>query len=147
MTQSRPNGEPQAHPEGGGPIVPIGTLIPHDQFVSDLPLGLWDLHTVESWAMAVLQEAMDVSSRPPQPPPGQDPEPVRLPQGNVQMSVQFTVRNLGDGSVGVAATFDRNAEGGTSFYSHHLVRLHVRASEPLTFEKPDANRISRPPGT
>jgi hypothetical protein len=70
MTQSQPNGEPQVQPEGEGPIVPIGTSIPHDQFVSDLPLRLWDLHTVESWAMAVLQEAMDESSRPPQPPLG-----------------------------------------------------------------------------
>jgi hypothetical protein len=63
------------------------------------------------------------------------------------MSVQFTVMNLGDGSVGVAATFDRNAKGGTSFYSHHLVRLHVRASELPTFEKPDATASSRPLGT
>jgi hypothetical protein len=135
MTQT--TGDPQVQPEGTEPIVPIGMSIPHthDDLIQ-LPLGQWDLHTPESWAMAVLQEAMDVASRPPQPAPGQDLVPPTLPMGNTQMDVQFSVMNLGDGSIGVAATFLRTAPGGKDFFNHHLVRLHVRASQPLGSQQP-----------
>ena len=46
------------------------------------------------------------------------------------MNVQFMVLDLGDGSIGVAATSLRAAPGGKDFINHHLVRLKVRASQP-----------------
>jgi hypothetical protein len=141
MTQPQPNGDPQVQAEGEGTIVPVGHKVPHGPAPAfDLPLGLWDLHTVESWARAVLQEAMDWVSRPPQRPAGHEPFPVRLPQGNISFDVKFHVMGLDDGSVGAAVTFRREAPGGRWFYSHHLVRLDVRASEPVPFEPPEANR-------
>ena len=80
--------------------------------------------------MAVLHEAMDVASRPPQSAPGQPQPPPTLPFSNHAMNVQFMVLDLGDGSIGVAATFLRAAPGGKDFINHHLVRLKVRASQP-----------------
>jgi hypothetical protein len=128
---------PQAQPKGTEPIVPIGFQIPHTQDdLNQLPLGQWDLHTPESWAMAVLQEAMDVASRPPQSAPGQPQPPPTLPFGNAEMDVQFSVLDLGDGSIGVAATFLRAAPGGKEFFNHHLVRLHVRPSQPRGSQQP-----------
>ena len=129
MTQT--TGDSQVQPEGTEPIVPLGFPIPHTQDdLGQLPLGQWDLHTPESWAMAVLHEAMDVASRPPQSAPGQPQPPPTLPFGNHAMNVQFMVLDLGDGSIGVAATFLRAAPGGKDFINHHLVRLKVRASQP-----------------
>ena len=44
--------------------------------------------------------------------------------------MQFTVLRLPDGTVGVAATFERVAQGNEIFFNHHLLQLPVRASEP-----------------
>jgi hypothetical protein len=113
--------------------VNVGARVPHDpDDLIELPLGQWDLHTPDSWARAVLQEAMDHASRPPMATPGHDQPPPRLPQGNTRSLVQLSVMRLDDGSVGVGLTFARGAWGGSMTWSHHLIRLPVRASEPLT---------------
>jgi hypothetical protein len=78
----------------------------------------------------VLQEALDFASRPLQPHPGHPEDPVRVPRANVIFPVQFTVLRLPDGTVGVAATFERVVQGNEIFFNHHLLQLPVRASEP-----------------
>jgi hypothetical protein len=112
-----------------GPIEhPIGMSMPTTEFPPSEP-QLYELHTVESWARAVLMEALDTMSRPPQPPPGQEPEHLPIPFGYGQMDVGFTVVALAPGQVGFAATFSHSALGGRIYYNHHLVKLTVTPSD------------------
>ena len=87
------------------------------------------MSTVESWARAVLNEALETMSRPPQPPPGQEPVQLPVPFGFGRLTVQFSVVALGPGHVGFGATFSHAALGGRVYYNHHLVKMAVTPSD------------------
>jgi hypothetical protein len=112
-----------------GPIEhPIGMAMPTTEGPPRDP-QLYELHTVESWARAVLNEALESMSRPPQPPPGQDPTVLPIPFGYGSLPVGFHVVALGPGQVGFSLTFSHPALGGRIYYNHHLVKMAVTPSD------------------
>jgi hypothetical protein len=130
MSQDDPTvREPQLPSADQEPIThPVGMAMPTTEHPPSAP-QLYELHTVESWARAVLNEALDTMSRPPQPPPGQEPERLPIPFGSGRLTVGFTVVALGPGQVGFGATFSHPAHGGRIYYNHHLVKLAVTPSD------------------
>jgi hypothetical protein len=74
-----------------------------------------------------IAEAVDFASRPLM--EARKPGATSVPQGDVHFNVAFNVTKLDDGFLGVAATFQQPAQGGGKYYSHHMVKLDVVASE------------------
>jgi hypothetical protein len=120
---------------------PIGMSVPADGEVSyGIPLPLWELHSVESWAKALLADLLEKSSRPIQPPPGHDIPPAAVGQREAHMNISFLVTRLEDGHMGVSASVKQPAPGGRFVFVHHLVKLDVVAPEIPPYEKPGSER-------
>jgi hypothetical protein len=117
--------QPQTQQPDDGDATPIGETLPHNKSPKGLPLPLWELHSVESWAKALLADVVDQSSRPNQPNPGTPEEPVSVPAGHHVEDVSITVVKLEDGHVGAGATIKHAAPGGRITYVHHLVKLDI----------------------